>query len=1029
LYTFAYDPAGRLSTITDFDGNVTTIERDSNGNFTGVVGPYGQRLTVTTNPDGYMTSATTPGGRTTQYGYTPDGLLNSVIDPNGNPPQITEYDLDSGRVIQETDSGGGFVKMDRVELPDGWEVTFTTAMGRVSKSRLVEAGGVITATRTDTDGTVTVSETNTLTGVTTVTEPDGTVTTSTLSPDPRFGMQAPFISSGRVSTGGLTANLTGTRTVTLNDPEDPLSVTQLVETSAVNGRTTRSTWTSATRTLVERSPAGRTVTSTFDTAGRMLTSSVPGLATVSRSYDPRGRLASVTEGSGVDARVTGYAYQSDGYLQSVTDAENRTVTFSLDLDGRVMGTTLPDGRVVGARYDANGNLTSLTPPSRPAHGFDYNSRDLNTQYRPPAVNPGGPTQYDYNLDSQPTLTTRPDGDVVSTGYDLAGRLQTLTIPRGVFTYGYDSLTGKLTSVSGPGGSSRTYGYQGSLLSSLASAGPVNGSVAWTYDNNFRTTGRTVNGANAIAMGYDTDDLVTSVGPLTMVRNAQNGLLVSTTLASVTDSLSYSPFAEVSAYTASGGAGQLYSETYQRDKLGRITQRTETIEGVTTTWTYSYDTAGRLSRVDRNGTLYESYGYDSNDNRASVTRPTGTTIATFDDQDRIMTNGPASFTHDAKGDLVSKTDTSGTTLYDYDTTGQLLSVTSPNGDVVSYEPAANSRRAVKRVNGVVQRKWLYSGGLLPVVEYDANDSLTCVFTGGYILKDGSTYRLLRDHLGSVRLVVDANTGAVAQRLSYGPWGEVLEDTNPGFQPFGYAGGLYDPNTGLVRFGARDYDPAVGRWTSRDPIGLVAGTNVYAYCLNEPINCIDPMGFKLVLVGTYEANAYLYRYLYDYSGLKSMSFHFEDGNLVITVGDEEPTNELGRIIKQLANPDCPTTSLFAVSGETNAIFGSWGNNEQKIDVKDIPVIQGLNRDLVGGFLTHELVEANQIQNNGLTYEDAHRNFAIPAENRYYNDIGSDLKRIGDINNGGSFTKGGIPYDLVVTDRGARTGVIRATFGPRR
>ena len=67
----------------------------------------------------------------------------------------------------------------------------------------------------------------------------------------------------------------------------------------------------------------------------------------------------------------------------------------------------------------------------------------------------------------------------------------------------------------------------------------------------------------------------------------------------------------------------------------------------------------------------------------------------------------------------------------------------------------------------------------------------------------------------------------------------------FQPFGFAGGLYDPDTGLVRFGARDYDPETGRWTAKDPI-LFAGrdTNVYAYVANDPVNAIDPSG-KILL----------------------------------------------------------------------------------------------------------------------------------------------------------------------------------------
>jgi RHS repeat-associated protein len=68
-----------------------------------------------------------------------------------------------------------------------------------------------------------------------------------------------------------------------------------------------------------------------------------------------------------------------------------------------------------------------------------------------------------------------------------------------------------------------------------------------------------------------------------------------------------------------------------------------------------------------------------------------------------------------------------------------------------------------------------------------------------------------------------------------------DTNPGFQPFGFAGGLYDTDTGLVRFGARDYDAVTGRWTAKDPILFGGGTtNLYEYADNNPVNRKDPTG---------------------------------------------------------------------------------------------------------------------------------------------------------------------------------------------
>jgi RHS repeat-associated protein len=112
---------------------------------------------------------------------------------------------------------------------------------------------------------------------------------------------------------------------------------------------------------------------------------------------------------------------------------------------------------------------------------------------------------------------------------------------------------------------------------------------------------------------------------------------------------------------------------------------------------------------------------------------------------------------------------------------------------------------------------------------------------YMIKSGKTYRIVTDHLGSVRLVVDVATGAVAQRLDYDEFGRVLSDSNPGFQPFGFAGGLYDSDTKLVRFGARDYDAETGRWTTKDPIGFAGGAaNLYAYAGSDPVNSVDLSG---------------------------------------------------------------------------------------------------------------------------------------------------------------------------------------------
>jgi RHS repeat-associated protein len=117
----------------------------------------------------------------------------------------------------------------------------------------------------------------------------------------------------------------------------------------------------------------------------------------------------------------------------------------------------------------------------------------------------------------------------------------------------------------------------------------------------------------------------------------------------------------------------------------------------------------------------------------------------------------------------------------------------------------------------------------------------------MIKAGVTYRIVSDHLGSPRLVIDTGTGATVQRMDYDEFGNITADTNPRFQPFGFAGGLYDQHTGLTRFGVRDYDAQIGRWTAKDPIQFAGGAaNLYGYSVNDPLNRIDPTGRSLVVV---------------------------------------------------------------------------------------------------------------------------------------------------------------------------------------
>jgi RHS repeat-associated protein len=281
-------------------------------------------------------------------------------------------------------------------------------------------------------------------------------------------------------------------------------------------------------------------------------------------------------------------------------------------------------------------------------------------------------------------------------------------------------------------------------------------------------------------------------------------------------------------------------------------KTETINGTTTTWAYGYDVAGRLSDVLKDGAVYAHYDYDANGNRLDKTNGAGTVLAagTYDNQDRMLTYGSNSYAYTANGELTAKTDTTTgkVTSYTYDVLGNLKHVNLPDGTAIDYVIDGRNRRIGKKVNGTLTEAYLYDGQLRPIAELDASGNVVSRFiyathinVPDYMIKGGVTYKIITDHLGSPRFIIDSSSGAIAQRMDYDDFGNVLLDTAPGFTPFGFAGGIYDYQTKLVRFGARDYDPETGRWTSKDPLGYGARTlSLFSYCHHDPVNYHDTTG---------------------------------------------------------------------------------------------------------------------------------------------------------------------------------------------
>jgi RHS repeat-associated protein len=858
--TVDYNAQGRLTAITDADGNSTTIERDTSGQATGIRGPYGQLTMLTVDADGLLQTIQLPANDTYQMTYwSAEGLLKTFRTPRGLENTFT-YDAE-GRLVQDTNNAAFAWHLAETALnATERSITLTSAEGRTSLFDVsVPATGSLERTVTDALGVQTTYVENptgrSLTG------PAGTLQ-STMTNDRRFGAQAPYASSLHLQTpGGIHWLRTVKQTVTLADPADPFSVQTLMVKTTTNGNKATLVYDGSTRTTTVTTPEGRQALVTIDDSGRVTSEQLGSRVLVHYTYDERGRLSQVTQGS----RTALLTYNPDGFVDTLTDPLGRATAFEYDGAGRVTRQTLPDGQVIGFTYNADGDLSSLTPPDRKRHRFSRRLQGDISVYQPPTLADGEPVQttYTYNDDRQLTRVTRPDGQAIRFIYDATtGALEKITTPQGKRAVSWNPLNGLLASVTTPDPFTVTRAYDGTLVMSEAASGLFDSRVDWTYNADLQVSSLTVTDATSmpstVSFTYDRDGWLTTAGALSLAWHDTHWALASTTLSAVTHRFTYNAFGELTRETAAHQGTVFYEVALTRDALGRIKTKTETLDGVTTTTGYIYDSRGRLKTVTTNGVLTARYTYDANSNRTARTANGVTIPATYDAQDRLLTQGSLTFTYTPNGELLTKTDsaTRQTTTYTYDVFGTLTRVDLPNGDHIEYVIDGFNRRVAKQVNGTLVRQYVYQSPLQIAAELNKQGRLIARFVYGsrahvpdYMEKKGTTYRFITDHLGSVRLVVDAQTGAIAQRLDYDEFGRVLLDTKPGFQPFGFAGGLYEPATQLVRFGARDYDPEMGRWTSKDPIGFAGGdTNLYGYVLQDPVNFLDPNGRSpLLLIG--------------------------------------------------------------------------------------------------------------------------------------------------------------------------------------
>jgi RHS repeat-associated protein len=844
-YQFVYDASGNLTSVTDGSGNVTSIQLDGSGHPTGIVSPFGLTTTLVLDSNGSLAEVTDPAGNISKFSNTSLGLITTRTDANGN---LYNYAYDaSGALTLDSDPAGGSTTVSRTNSSSGYVVTTTTALGVKSSFQVTSSGDPDGEQLTNTwpnglNANITNTQSNgQLSEITTL--PDGTTDNKTMGPDPRWGIQAPVPTLLSLVRGNLTMTTTFSRTATLGTAGNPFSLTTQSDIETMNGRVYTSVFTGSTKTYVDTTPMGRKTTTVLDALERPSSTQLGTLLPLQFAYDGKGRLSTMTQGP----RITSIAYDANGFLSSVTDPLKLQTSFTHNAAGQVLTATLPDGRNINYGHDANGNLTSIIPPGKTAHDFAYTAVDLPSGYTPPGIPGGGATSYAYDADRNLTTITRPDSKTVQLSYDSAGRLSSTIAPTETINYSYDASTGHLSSASIPGGEAIAYGYNGPMQTSSTWTGIVSGGMARVFGKDFWVTSESINGANAIAFTFDKDGLMTKAGSL-VFKNNPNGLITRTTLGSATDNRTYDGFGALTAYSAKYLTGTLYSVNFARDSDGRIVRKVETIGGTTNTFVYTYDHAGRLTKVSENGTI-GTYTYDTNSNRLTAKTVSGTVAGTYDAQDRLLTYGGTSYQYTANGELASQKAGTQTTSYTYDALGNLIGVTLPSGTQITYITDAENHRVGKTLSGALQSGFLYDGDTI-VAQLSGTNAIVSQFIYDsansapiYMVQAGVTYRIFSDQLGSPRLVVNTSTGAVAQEIDYDEFGNIVKDTNPGFQPFGFAGGLYDQDTKFVRFGARDYAPAIGRWTAKDPILFDGGdTDLYGYVFNDPVNLKDPTGLS-------------------------------------------------------------------------------------------------------------------------------------------------------------------------------------------
>jgi RHS repeat-associated protein len=885
---FVFSSTGRLSSISDLNGDTNNLSYNGSGQLTSVSDAQGQ-LTFSYGSNGDVSSVTDPGGRVVSYSYDGSGNLTQVTDPASG---TTSFSYDgSHRVTEMTDPRGGTV------------------------SNTYNSGGQVVSQTDPMSHTTTFGYSS---NTTTITDPNGNVTTETYS----NGELASITRGSGTSSAATWSYLYDPASAEVIQATDPNGkVTQyaydgsgnlLQKVDPLNHKTTY-TYNSLDEPTSVSDPSGETTTITYDSDGNETSVSRPLTQTgqnqtTTFTYGDSNHPGDVTAVTDPNAKTTDYGYDSHGNVTSVTDPLGNETTYGYDSLGRVTSMVSPRGNVSGADpasftttygYDPDSRLTSEIGPLGQTQTWTYDG-DGNLTGHTDADN--HTTSYSYNADNKLTTVTRPGGSTLQTGYDGDGMITSRTDGAGHTTsYAYDPLerlssvtdplsrktsyahdgAGNLTGVTDPQARTTTYAYDAdNELTSISYSDGTTANVTYGYDADGRRTsmsdgtgnssygydslGRltsTTDGAgHQIAYGYDLRNNATSItypngkvvtrsfdgdGRLTSVADWLSNTtafsydpdsnLTATTFPSGTsniDSYSYDDADQLSSINMNQSSSTLASLSYSRDPAGLITSESQTgLPGPAST-SYGYTQLNQLASAGSS-----AYSYDQAEN---VTQLDGTSGYSYDQANELTSSPTGSYSYDQLGERTATTPNSGpATNYSYDQAGRLTSISGAT--TASYTYNGDGLRTSQTAGGTASTYTWDQTSSLPLLLSDGQDSY--IYGPGdtpieQIDSNGNATYIHHDQLGSTRLLTDSS-GATTGTFTYSPYGALQASSGNATTPFGYAGQYTDPATGLQYDRARDYDPTTGQFITRDPLQAITQAP-YTYANDNPLSETDPSG---------------------------------------------------------------------------------------------------------------------------------------------------------------------------------------------